>query len=146
MTSTLARTTGPTRSIGILLLAHAPLATAFARVAADLGLDVSGLMRLDMAPDMSREQALAAAKMLMADSQCEAFLVLIDLGGGCSPFAVGQSLQNAMGDKVRVVAGLNSAMLVTALCHHDLDLDALAEHAMKRGSDGIQAVRGVQAG
>ena len=102
--------------IGILVVAHAPLASAFARVASDMGLPVSCLAVLDMTPDMTREQACARAITLVDDLRCEECLVLADLGGGCSPAIVAQELGHALKPKARIVTDLNVAMLATALC------------------------------
>ena len=63
--------------------------------------------------------------------------MLVDLGGGASPFVVACRLRDELGAKLRVVAGLNTAMLVTALGHAQLDVDALAAHVARRGGDGI---------
>lgn len=102
--------------IGILVVAHAPLASAFACVASDMGLPVSFLAALDMTPDMTREQACARAMTLVDDLRCEECLVLADLGGGCSPAIVAQELGHALKPKARIVTDLNVAMLATALC------------------------------
>ena len=123
----------------ILLLAHAPLASAYASMAADMGLATSALMVFDMPPDMSREQAFASVRMLVSDRRPQACLVLVDLGGGASPFAVAKMLQDSLGAQARIVTGLNTPMLITALCHCQLDVEALARRAVQRGSDGIQA-------
>lgn len=126
------------RRTGILLLAHAPLAGAFARVAGDMGLPTSQLTALDMSPDMSRERAVSVGRMLIADLRCEGCLVLVDIGGGASPFAVAQLIQGSLGERAQVLCGLNVAMLVTALCHRDLEVGELAARARQRASDGIQ--------
>lgn len=123
------------RTIGVLLIAHAPLASAFASAAGDIGLPVSGLTALDITPDMSREQAFSVAKMLLADMRCLSCLVLVDLGGCCSPCTVAHQLRDTLGTEVRIVTGLNVAMLATALCHAHLEIDELARHVVRRGSD-----------
>ena len=95
-------------------------------------------MALDMPPEMSREEAFAIAKMQIADRPGEGCLVLVDLGGGASPFAVAQMLQGQLGNRIRIVAGLNSAMLVTALCHCHLGVNAVAQRAAQRGSEAVE--------
>jgi len=121
----------------ILVLAHAPLASAYARMAKDMGLATSGLMVFDMQPDMSREQAFASVRMMLSDRRSQACLVLVDLGGGASPFALAEMLQDSLGAQARIVTGLNTPMLITALCHCQLDVEELARRAVQRGSDGI---------
>ena len=76
---------------------------------------------------MSREQALAAAQMLLADLQCDHCLVLTDLGGCCSPVIVAQQLRDVSGAKVLIVTGLNMPMLATALCKARRDVGELAD-------------------
>lgn len=104
-----------------------------------MGLATSQLAALDLPPDMSRERAFSVGRMLIADLRCEACLLLVDVGGGASPFAVAQMIQGSLGESAQVLCGLNVAMLVTALCHRDLDVDELAARARQRASDGIQA-------
>jgi mannose/fructose-specific phosphotransferase system component IIA len=92
-----------------------------------------------MLPDMPREVAVAIARMLIADLPCPGCLVLVDVGGGASPFVVACRLRDELGAKLRVVSGLNTAMLVTALGHPQLDVDALAAHVARRAGDGTAA-------
>ena len=125
-----------TKAIGVLLIAHAPLASAFVRAASDIGLPIARLAALDVTTDMSREQALAAARMLLADLQCDHCLVLTDLGGCCSPVTVAQQLRDAPGAEVRIVTGLNLPMLATALCRPHEDVGELARYVAQRGADG----------
>jgi mannose/fructose-specific phosphotransferase system component IIA len=120
---------------GILLIAHAPLASAFARAASDIGFPVASLAALDMGTDMSREQAFATATMLLADLQCDHCLVLTDLGGCCSPVTVAQQLRDASGAKVRIVTGLNMPMLATALCSAHQDVGELARCVAQYATD-----------
>ena len=51
---------------GILLLAHAPLASAYARAASDLGFATPCLMAFDMPTGMTLEAAFGAAKSMVA--------------------------------------------------------------------------------
>lgn len=120
--------------IGILIVAHAPLASAFVRVASDMGLPVSRLATLDMTPDMTREQALARAMALVDRLLCEECLILADLGGGCSPAIVAQELGHALEPKARIVTDLNVAMLATALCSASQtpSVDQLAQRVFAR--------------
>ncbi len=103
-----------------------------------MGLATSQLAVLDMPPDMSRERALSVGRMLIADFRCEDCLILVDVGGGASPFAVAQLVQGSFGGRAQVVCGLNVAMLVTVLCHRDLEVSELAARARQRGVDGIR--------
>lgn len=123
---------------GILLIAHAPLASAFVRAATDIGLPMGRLAALDVPPEMSREQAFGAARMLLADLHCDHCLILTDLGGCCSPAVVAQRLQGLHGANVRIVTGLNLPMLATALCQIRQDVAELADHVAQRGADGIR--------
>jgi mannose/fructose-specific phosphotransferase system component IIA len=122
---------------GILLLAHAPLASSFARVARDMGLPLARLAALDVEPSMSREVAVSSARALIAELGGRDFLVLVDLGGGCTPAIVAQMLLDQFEGHARIVTGLNTAILATALCHAEPELDALALRARERGAESV---------
>jgi mannose/fructose-specific phosphotransferase system component IIA len=130
---------------GILLLAHAPLASSFTRVAHDMGLPRARLAALDIEPTMSREAAVVAARMRMADLRWRACLVLVDLSGGCSPAIVAQMFLDQFEGDARIVTGLNTAMLATALCHAEPELEALARRVHARGAESI-ALLGMEEG
>lgn len=128
-------TTQATRP-GVLLIAHAPLASAFVQVARDMGLPTASLAALDITPDLTREDAFRSAKMLAIDLRCDRWLILVDLGGCCSPYVVASGLRDDLGHAARVVPGLNLAMLATALCAAPISqsLDMLMSHVIARGA------------
>lgn len=126
-------------TIGVLLIAHAPLASAFARAADDIGLPVSSLATLDITPDMPRERAFVMASMLIAELPCDGCLVLTDLGGCCTPAVVAQQLQHARGKHIQAVAGLSMPMLATALCRTHEDVSELARHVAQRAAEHAAA-------
>lgn len=127
------------RAIGVLLIAHAPLASAFARAASYIGLPVSCLVALDMTPGMSREQAFVTARMLIADLPCDDCLILTDLGGCCSPAVVAQQLQHEQGKHIQIVTGLSMPMLASALCQTHQDAAELARHVAQRAAENAVA-------
>lgn len=128
----------PGRSTTILLLAHAPLAAAFARVATDMGLASADLLAFDIGTEMSREAVQAAVLSMLGDRPDAECLVLVDIGGASSPYTVAQRVQAALGPRVQVVAGLNTGMLMTALCHRQSGVQDLARRAAQRGADAVE--------
>ena len=117
---------------GLLVVAHAPLASALRDVAEHTYPDCQrNLKVLDVSPGMSADEVEAAARALMAGT--EEWLVLTDVFGA-TPFNAAQRLASA---RVRVLAGVNVPMLWRTLCYVSQPLDALAERALQGGANGV---------
>ena len=120
---------------GLLLIAHAPLASALQAVArhtfADSGVP---LQALDVQPDASPEDIEAQARALLQRLGAEEVLVLTDVFGA-TPCNVAQRL--ADGPRVRVIAGVNVPMLWRALCYAAEPLEALTARAVAGASQGV---------
>ena len=120
---------------GLLLIAHAPLASALQAVArhafADSGVP---LQVLDVEPDTSPEDIEAQARALLQRLGTEEVLILTDVFGA-TPCNVAQRL--ADGQRVRVIAGANVPMLWRALCYAAEPLEALAARAVAGASQGV---------
>lgn len=125
----------------MLLLAHAPLASAFALVARDMGLATPALMAIDITPSMTRDLAYDTVMTTLGAHQVEDCLILVDVGGASSPATVARRARDTYLGRVRVVTGLNSAMLMTAVCYSHLPVDELARRAAQRGCDDIDPSR-----
>ena len=113
---------------GVLLIAHSPLASAFAQLADDVLCGADGpLAALDIGRDTTRAQALDAARKLAAEMDCAEWLVLVDIHGGPTPCVVAQQLCDELGRHATcLVGGLNAAMLLTALESRHLDVQSAA--------------------
>ena len=120
---------------GLLLIAHAPLATALRAVAEHVLPDrLTSLSAIDVTPDMSLEAAQAVAERAIEQLRQPEVLILTDVFGA-TPCNAAQRL--ADGVRVRVVAGVNVPMLWRALSYAAEPLDALVERALGGGLQGL---------
>ena len=123
----------------ILIVAHAPLASALRQCALHVFPDCgASVAALDVLPDASPEQTLAAARAALHDlgmpTPPDGLLVLTDIVGA-TPCNVAQQLVTH--DRVRLIAGVNLPMLVRSLCYRHEPVEALAERARSGGLQGI---------
>lgn len=122
----------------LLIMAHAPLASALRDVAAHVFPDaVDRLQVLDVLPAWSAEQVEVQARALLAAGGAEQTLILVDVFGA-TPANVAQRL--ADGQRVRVVTGVNVPMLWRTLCYAHEPLDALVTRAVNGGTQGVMQV------
>ena len=120
---------------GILIVAHAPLASALRQCALHVFPEsADAVQALDVLPDASTEETLAQARQLMAQSSCPEILVLTDIFGA-TPCNVAQQLVD--GVRSRLIAGVNLPMLLRAMCYRQESLDALAARAMVGATQGV---------
>lgn len=123
----------------LLVVAHAPLASALAAVARHVYPDCgSRLGAVDVRPEDTPEQVAAAitAAIEPLSAGGEA-LILVD-SFGATPCNVARSL--ADGQRVRVVAGANVPMLWRTLCYADRPLAELVQRALDGGGQGVMHV------
>lgn len=121
---------------GLLLIAHAPLASALKAVAEHtFPTCASNLAILDVMPDMSADAVEAQAREQMAASGHAEWLVLTDVFGA-TPSNAAQRLMAPDGP-VRVLNGVNVPMLWRSLCYVQQPLDALVQLAAQGGVKGI---------
>lgn len=119
----------------LLLVAHAPLASALAQVAAHTFPDrAASVQALDVTPEMSPEAVQARAQQLLPQTEPGETLILTDVFGA-TPCNAAQRL--ADGTRVRVVAGVNVPMLWRALCYLDEPLDQLVSRALAGATQGV---------
>jgi PTS system mannose-specific IIA component len=124
---------------GLVIVAHAPLATALQAVARHVFADSAQmLVPVDVMPDWPAErteQALRdAVQLAAARAGSQEVLILADVFGA-TPCNAAQRV--AEGSGVRLVAGVNVPMLWRALAYADQPLDALVERALAGGSQGV---------
>ena len=123
---------------GLLIIAHAPLASSLKSVAGHAFPDcASRLEALDVTPDMAPEQVEMQARELLSRMQRPETLIFTDVFGA-TPCNVAQRL--ADGVQVKVVAGVNVPMLWRSLCYADESLDALVARAMSGATQGVMQV------
>ncbi|CAN7516831.1 PTS mannose transporter subunit IIA [Trinickia sp. LjRoot230] len=128
---------------GILIIAHAPFATALRECVEHIygGLPAR-IGVIDVSPDCDPAQVIAIAQAeierLREDNGA---LVLTDMYGA-TPANIAGRLAGLPG--VRVLAGVNLPMLVRAVCYRATPLDTLVDKALTGASKGVHAI-GTQA-
>jgi PTS system ascorbate-specific IIA component len=124
----------------LLIIAHAPLASALQAVARHAFPEKADLvLALDMLADAPTELVERAARGMLAQgahAQAET-LVLTDSFGGTPANVAGRLVD---GRKVRCVAGVNVPMLWRALNYAELPLAELTRRAMDGGRQGVMAL------
>ena len=123
---------------GILIIAHAPLASALRQcvlhVFPDSG-DKVGV--LDVQPNVPPEESLAAARLAMAMLNAKEVLVLTDIFGA-TPCNVAQKLVNGVGS--RLVAGVNLPMLLRAVTYSHEAIESMVTRALAGGTQGVISI------
>jgi PTS system ascorbate-specific IIA component len=119
----------------LLLIAHAPLASALADVATHTFADcAASVQALDVTPQQSPEDVQASAQRLLAEAPAAETLILTDVFGA-TPCNGAQRL--ADGVRVRVVAGVNVPMLWRTLCYLNEPLESLVSRALAGATQGV---------
>ena len=122
----------------VLLIAHAPLASALLSVAGHCYEEKGHLFEaIDVEPTMSPETVESLARAALARLNAAEVLVLTDVFGA-TPCNVAQRLSD--GVNIRVVAGVNVPMLWRSLCYLGEPLDALVARAVSGASQGVMQV------
>ena len=122
----------------VLLIAHAPLASALLSVAGHCYAEKGHLFEaIDVEPSMSAETVESLARAALERLGSREVLVLTDVFGA-TPCNVAQRLSD--GVNVRVVAGVNVPMLWRSLCYVGEPLDALVARAVSGASQGVMQV------
>ena len=119
---------------GLLIIAHAPLASSLKAVAQHAFPDCARrLEAFDVLPDMSPETIESGARVLLARVRNPDALILTDVFGA-TPCNVSQHLASQFsagaGVQVKVIAGVNVPMLWRSLSYADDSLDILAARAV----------------
>jgi mannose PTS system EIIA component len=123
---------------GLMIIAHAPLASSLKAVAQHAFPDcASPLEALDVTPEMSLEEIEARAREMLARVRTPEALVFTDVFGA-TPCNVAQRL--ADGSQVKVIAGVNVPMLWRSLCYVGEGIDAVVARAMAGATQGVMQV------
>jgi PTS system ascorbate-specific IIA component len=123
---------------GLLILAHAPLASALKAVAEHAFPDcASGVVALDVLPTMPVEEIESLGRVMLEQMPSPDVLIFTDVFGA-TPCNVAQRL--ADGVHVKVVAGVNVPMLWRTLCYPGDSLDGLVARALAGATQGVMPV------
>ena len=122
----------------ILIVAHAPLASALAGVARHVYPDCATVVEsLDVASDEAVDGVEARAAEVLRRWADDEVLILSDVFGA-TPCNL--ALKLADGVRVRVVAGANVPMLWRTLCYSDEPLETLVTRAVAGATQGVMQV------
>jgi mannose PTS system EIIA component len=123
---------------GMLIIAHAPLASSLKAVAVHAFPDCGHrLEAFDVHPEMSLEDIEMQARSLLSTVCKPDALIFTDVFGA-TPCNVAQRL--ADGVRVKVIAGVNVPMLWRSLCYGDESLDTMVVRAMTGATHGVMQV------
>ncbi len=123
---------------GILIIAHAPLASALRQCALHVFPDAgSALAALDVEAHTPPEQTLEQARQLQQQLGMPQTLVLADLFGA-TPSNVAAKLVD--GIHSRLLTGVNLPMLMRAICYRHESLESLVSRAMMGATQGVVSV------
>ena len=122
---------------GLLIIAHAPLASSLKAVAEHAFPDCAALLAaLDVLPNMPIEEIEAQGRLLLERVRTPEALIFTDVFGA-TPCNVAQRLVD--GPQVRVIAGVNVPMLWRSLCYPGDALEATVARAMAGADPGRHA-------
>ena len=123
---------------GILIIAHAPLASALRDCALHVFPDCGpAVLAVDVLPNESPEATLQRAEQGLQRLGTEHVLLMSDVFGA-TPCNVAQKLND--GERTRLVVGANLPMLLRSVCYRHESLQALATRAQAGGTQGIMTV------
>jgi len=125
-------------STRILLIAHAPLASALRDCALHVFPDcANAVIAIDVLPDATPEDSLQAAQQLLGTPLDQDTLVLTDVFGA-TPSNVAKRLVSGM--QSRLIAGVNLPMLLRTVCYRHEALEVLTQRALSGGAQGVMQV------
>ncbi|WP_439112185.1 PTS sugar transporter subunit IIA [Hydrogenophaga sp.] len=120
---------------GILIIAHAPLASALRACVLHVFPDsAEAVAALDVQPNMPPEESLAQARALMRQLGQPNTLVVTDVFGA-TPCNVAQKLVD--GVRSKLITGVNLPMLLRTVSYRHESLDALISRAMIGATQGV---------
>ncbi|MBD8049954.1 PTS sugar transporter subunit IIA [Limnohabitans radicicola] len=123
---------------GILIIAHAPLASALRECALHVFPDcAAGVQAIDVLADEAPEATLSRAEQALQQLGTDGVLLLSDVFGA-TPCNVAQKLNDT--PSTRLVTGANLPMLLRSVCYRHEGLEALATRAQAGGAQGIMPV------
>lgn len=123
---------------GILLIAHAPLASALRLCVLHVFPDAQDtIAALDVLPNVPPEETLAQANLMLKQMACPQTLVITDVFGA-TPCNVAQRLVD--GVRSKLITGVNLPMLLRTVSYRHESLDALISRAIIGATQGVMQV------
>jgi mannose PTS system EIIA component len=128
----------PMNPAGILIMAHAPLASALRSCAIHVFPDSGpAIAAVDVQPNLSPDETIGMARIAMEGLGCDRVLVLTDMFGA-TPSNVAARLVD--GQQSRLIAGVNFPMLLRVVPARHESLETLVSRAVEGAKNGIMAV------
>lgn len=128
--------------VGILVIAHAPLASALGRCAEHVYSCEPNARRalrvLDVDGTVDVERTVARARELMNEVDGGDGVLILTDAVGATPGNVATRLADT--DQVEVIAGVNLPMLLRAVCYRGNRLRDVADKALAGGQQGMLKV------
>jgi len=126
----------------VLIVAHAPLASALLAVARHVYPECSeGLAAVDVLATDDLSAVELSVRVALARFDESDVLILSDVFGATPCNA---AMQAADGTRVRVVTGVNVPMLWRTLCYTSDSLESLVSRAVVGASQGVMQVAGTR--
>ncbi|MEP7296467.1 MAG: PTS fructose transporter subunit IIA [Burkholderiales bacterium] len=123
---------------GLMIIAHAPLASALKAVAEHTFPDcAASLVALDVTRDMSIDDVEVIAREMLERIRNPEALIFTDVFGA-TPCNAAQRLGDGL--QVRVIAGVNVPMLWRSLSYANEPLEAVVMRAMSGATQGVMQV------
>lgn len=120
---------------GILIIAHAPLASALRQCVLHVFPDnADAVAALDVQPNVPPEESLAQARAMVQQLGQPSTLVLTDVFGA-TPCNVAQRLVDGLRSKL--ITGVNLPMLLRTVSYRHETLDALVSRALIGATQGV---------
>lgn len=129
---------------GLLIIAHAPLASSLKQVAQHAFPDCAArLQALDVTSEMTPEDIENGARRLLSQVRNPDALILTDVVGA-TPCNVSVRLAGQFNGgssvHVKVISGVNVPMLWRAIGHADDSIDQLVDCASSGATDGVKVL------
>ena len=123
---------------GILIIAHAPLASALRQCVLHIFPDAAaGLAAFDVQPDSALDATLVAARRALEILNSPQTLVLSDVAGA-TPCNAARKLVD--GSNSKLIAGVNLPMLLRCVTYRNESLATLVALALAGGQQGVVEV------
>ena len=126
---------------GLLIIAHAPLASSLKAVAEHAYPDCAPqLGALDVLPNVAVDEVEAQARQMLERLAAPELLIFTDVFGATPCNAAQRLASSVEGAQIKVIAGVNVPMLWRSLCYADEPLDMLVARAMAGATQGVMQV------
>jgi len=126
--------------VGILVLAHQPLASAMAQAVTHVysACDAQSVASLDVVPDADVNAMVERAREIIASIDDGSGVLVLTDAFGATPGNVASRV--AVSGRVAVIAGVNLPMLLRAVCYRTGALADVVEKALAGGTQGVMQI------